>query len=335
MQAFDASWQQSPSRHHFQEHGWTNSHPVDLHIDLGNFCNLACKMCNPQASSRIAAQHVKWGITSSERYLGTDWTQDAEVWTSFKAQLLDIPKLNNIHFMGGETLLTSRFEDLVDHFLANGRTDVCFSFVTNGTVFRPELMTKLSQFRRVGIEVSIESTDATNAYQRQGTDTNLVLDNIQRYHDLANSTNITVTLRPAPSALTIGSYHTLLRYALDHGFNIKSNLVYDPRFLAPEILPLYIRQSYWPRYQDLVDRVQHIELDRDYNASDPHNAQANVAFELRMTESILHKQTPQDSQSAMAKLVAHCDRWDREYALDARELYPEWHSILDQYGYTG
>ena len=335
MQAFEPSWQQSPGRHHFQEHGWTDSHPVDLHIDLGNYCNLACKMCNPQASSTIAAQHVKWGITHSERYLGTDWTRDPKVWTNFKDQLLTIPQLNNIHFMGGETLLTARFEDLVDHFLAHGRTDVCFSFVTNGTVFREALISKLSQFKRVGIEVSIETTDAANAYQRQGTDTDVVLENISRYQTLTNGTNITVTLRPAPSALTIGSYHTLLRYALDHGFNIKSNLVYDPRYLAAEILPRQIRQSYWSRYQDLVDRVQHITLNRDYNASNPHNAQANVAFELRMVESVLHSEDAEDSDSALAQLISHCGRWDQIYALNARELYPEWTNILDRYGYPG
>ena len=108
-------------------------------------------MCNPQASSAIASQHIKWGIKSSKQYLGTDWTQNDQVWNSFLQQLLETPNLNNIHFMGGETLLTKRFEDLVDHMIAHNRLDVCFSFVTNGTAFRPELMSKLKQFRIVGI----------------------------------------------------------------------------------------------------------------------------------------------------------------------------------------
>jgi sulfatase maturation enzyme AslB (radical SAM superfamily) len=126
-------------------------------------------MCFSRASSTIAAQEVKWGIESSRQYLGTDWTRDQQVWNSFLQQLLDIPQLNNIHFMGGETLLTKRFEDFVDYMIAHDRLDLCFSFVTNGTAFRPELMSKLMQFRRVGIEVSIETADAHNAYQRQGT----------------------------------------------------------------------------------------------------------------------------------------------------------------------
>jgi hypothetical protein len=174
QQAFDQSFEQSPSRRHFNKSGITDTQPIDIHVDLGNYCNLACKMCNAQASSTVASQEVKWGVDTSRQYLGTDWTQDEAVWNSFLQQLLDIPNINNIHFMGGETLLTKRFENLVDHMIAHNRLDMCFSFVTNGTVFKSDLLNKLKKFRRVGIEVSIETVDAHNAYQRQGTDTDLV-----------------------------------------------------------------------------------------------------------------------------------------------------------------
>ena len=71
-------------------------------------------MCFPRASSKIAVQEVKWGIESSKKYVGTDWTSDQSVWDNFKTQLVTIQKLKNIHFMGGETLISPRFEDLVD-----------------------------------------------------------------------------------------------------------------------------------------------------------------------------------------------------------------------------
>ena len=239
--AFEHSFDQSPGYRNFLYtdwyHGQTLTHPIDIHIDLGNFCNLACKMCNPQASSTIASQHVKWGIESSRRYLGTDWTRNTQVWQNFKQQLLEIPDLNNIHFMGGETLLTDRFEDLVDTMIAAGRFDICFSFVTNGTVYRPSLINKLSKFRRVGIEVSIETVDDHNAYQRQGTDTKKVLSNIEKFLSHCNNDSITVTLRPAVSALTIGYFPDLLKYALGKKLVIKSLLVQHPKFLSAEILP--------------------------------------------------------------------------------------------------
>lgn len=336
--AFDASFQQSPGYRHFKlsadNQGITNTVPIDMHIDLGNFCNLACKMCNSRASSTIASQEVRWGIESSRQYLGTDWTRNSQVWNSFKLQLLDLPGLNNIHFMGGETLLTDRLEDLVDFMIANKMFDVCFSFVTNGTVYKPELIEKLKHFRRVGIEISIETLDEHNAYQRQGTDTTQVLKNIQQYLKQCNGTSVTVALRPAPSLLTIGYYHQVLQYALDNRLIVKSNLLYKPRYLSAEILPKSIKQEYSKKYQDLLSQLSDIKTDYDYNASDPNNYELSVKEQVKMCLSVLQTPTPADMDEQLEIMVRHCQRWDKIYGYDARILYPEFHQIYKSYDYA-
>jgi hypothetical protein len=336
--AFDESFRQSPghaSFMHSQQHGGeTDTHPIDLHVDLGNYCNLACKMCNAQASSTIASQEVRWGIDTSRQYVGTNWTRDNQVWNSFKQQLLTIPRLNNIHIMGGETLLTDRFEDLVDTFLEHQRFDVCFSFVTNGTVFNAGLLEKLRRFRRVGLEISIETVDAHNAYQRQGTDTDLVLSNIEKYLTYCNKTSITLSLRPVPSTLSIGYYDTLLRYALQKQLIIKSSLCYDPRFLDPRILPSSIKSVYAEKYQRLLDELDHVTVPEDYNASDPNNYQSVIKEQAQMCLSILQSETPADSEQQLEMMTRHCERWDRVYGYDAKKLYPEFKQILNRHGYN-
>jgi molybdenum cofactor biosynthesis enzyme MoaA len=272
-------------------------------------------------------------MESSRQYLGTDWTQDNKIWNSFLQQLLDMPGLNNIHFMGGETLLTRRFEDLVDHMIAHNRLDLCFSFVTNGTVFRPDLMTKLKQFKRVGIEVSIETVDARNAYQRQGTDTDLVLANLDRYQAMCNESNITLTVRPAVSALTIGSFPGLLEFCLDRDLIVKSLLVVKPNFLDAVILPAAVKQQYLVSYQALIDRLDEIKIPRDYNASDPHNTALIVKEQAHMCMNILTTPEPNNVDELHQQLVAHCCKWDQVYGYDARELYPELAQVWDRYGY--
>ncbi len=336
--AFDASLQQSPGYKHFNHsadnEGHTNTVPIDLHIDLGNFCNLACKMCNSRASSTIASQEVRWGIESSRQYLGTDWTRDSQVWNQFKLQLLDLPGINNIHFMGGETLITDRFEDLVDFMTAHKMFDVCFSFVTNGTVYKPQLIEKLKSFRRVGIEISIETMDDHNTYQRQGTNTTQVLENIQRYLKQCNGTSVTVALRPAPSLLTIGYFHQVLQYALNHRLIVKSNLCYKPRFLSAEILPNSIKQEYSKKYQELLSTLSTIKTDSDYNASDPNNYELSIKEQAKMCLSVLQTPTPSDMDQQLEIMVRHCERWDKIYGHDARILYPEFQQIYETYGYT-
>jgi MoaA/NifB/PqqE/SkfB family radical SAM enzyme len=51
-QAFDKSFEQSPWHKKFVIDA--DKLPIDWHIDFGNECNLACKMCLPKASSKIA-----------------------------------------------------------------------------------------------------------------------------------------------------------------------------------------------------------------------------------------------------------------------------------------
>ena len=333
MQAFDDSFEQSPGKQHFDISGITGTHPIDIHIDFGNYCNLACKMCNPQASSTIASQQVQWGIKSSEQYLGSDWTKNTMVWNSFLQQLLDIPGLNNIHIMGGETLLTDRFEELVDHMITHNRFDVCFSFVTNGTIFKPDLMQKLSKFRRVGIEVSVETVDEHNAYQRQGTDTAAVLANIERYQLFCNTSSITVTVRSAVSLLTIGYFPTLLQYCLDKNLIVKSLLVNTPTFLDATMLPTATKTQYLEQYQQLVEQLHDIQIPVDYNASDLHNVKLIIKEQIQMCMNILSTATPDHAEQQYQQLVDHCRRWDKIYGYNARKLYPELNMIWDQHGY--
>jgi sulfatase maturation enzyme AslB (radical SAM superfamily) len=308
--------------------------PIDLHIDLGNYCNLACKMCGPKASSAIAAQEVKWGNLSAQQYVGTDWTRDEAVWNRVLDELAGIDNLNNIHFMGGETLITKRFKDFVDHMIACGRTDLNFSFVTNGTTFNKSLLDKLKKFDRVGIEVSIETVTEHNSYQRQGTDTQLVLKNIQQYLEYCNGTSITLTARPAISALTIGNYHSLLRYCLEHKIMVKSLWVTHPTFLNPQILPKSVRNQYIDNYKYLVQEYNltgdHLV---DYNESDPNQLSRIILSQINQCLNMLQQDQLPNSDQCLKEMVAWCRKWDDVYGYNARDLYPELTEILDQYGY--
>jgi hypothetical protein len=284
----------------------------------------------------IAAQQVKWGNKDAMQYVGTDWTRDEAVWLRVLNELASIPNLNNIHFMGGETLITKRFEDFVDYMIARGRTDLHFSFVTNGTTFNESLLNKLTQFQRVGIEVSIETTTEHNAYQRQGTDTEQVLKNIDRYLEYCNDDNITLTVRPAISALTIGYYDTLLRYCIERKIVVKSLWVNKPDFLNPSILPDAIRQEYILKYKKLIkdyklDATDHLV---DYNESDPNEIARIIASQADQCITMLTAPRPVDSEEQLKMMVAQCCRWDSIYGYDARELYSEFNTILNDYGYS-
>ena len=334
--AFHSSYEQSPGIDHFElseVDGFTDTMPIDLHIDLGNYCNLSCKMCWSKASSTIAVQNVKWGLEDHRQYLGNDWTRDEHVWNRFLNELLDIPKLKNLHFMGGETLLTKRFEDVVDFFILHKRFDLCFSFVTNGTTYNQLLINKLKRFTRVGIEVSIETATEHNSYVRQGTDTDVVLNNIKKYKENCDSSSISVTVRPAIGLLSIGKYYTLLEYCLENKLMVKSLLITYPRFLDVSILPKETKQLYLTRYEILLDKLSQINVINDYNESDPNNYQHSIKMQTLQAINLLKQPEPQDQETLLEEMVEHCRKWDPIYKYNALELYPELIEIFKKYGY--
>ena len=335
--AFADSFKQSPGYQHFthslENQGHTNTLPIDLHIDLGNYCNLACKMCAPQASTKIATQLVKWHQADAEDYLGVDWTKDNDVWNNFLQDLLKIPKLKNIHLMGGETVLQPRFEELVDFLTLHQRFEVCFSFVTNGTHYNQRLVDKLKKFARVGIEVSIETVSPHNAYVRQGTDTAQVLENLQKYKENCNNTSVSVTVRPAISLLTAGYYHTLLDYCLTHKLLIKSLIVTEPNFLDVRFLPQSVKAKYLTELVSIKEKLKEVNVDVDYNQSDPNLYLQSIKIQVNQLESLLNSNRPENADSLLAEMVRHCQRWDKVYGYNARELYPELEEIWSAHGY--
>jgi sulfatase maturation enzyme AslB (radical SAM superfamily) len=322
---FNQSLTQSPNfpafEHSYYNQGDTDLLPVDLHIDLGNYCNLACKMCYAGASSTIATQEKKWGILDNEQYLKNDWTRDQKVWDKFLVDMETLP-LKNVHFMGGETIMQPKFREFVDRMLTAGRTDLNISFVTNGTSFDAELVTKLTKFNRLGIEVSIETVTETNQYARQGTNTDTVLENIDQYLNYAE----TITLRPAISALTIRDFHTLLVYCLEKKLLMKASLVTNPVFLKTSVLPKEIRQEYKKNYQKLIITNSDIV---DINESDPNNYKKVIAQYAHQAINLLD----QEQTLGIAEMVEHMKKWDKVYKYDARKLYPELKEILDEHGY--
>jgi organic radical activating enzyme len=336
---FNESYQQSPHweifEHSRRNHGDFDAMPVDLHIDLGNYCNLTCKMCGPKASSSIASQYVKWGIADAAQYIGTDWTKDDAVWNRVLNELASIPKLKNVHFMGGETLITKRFEDFVDFMITKKRFDLNFSFVTNATIFNQSLIDKLKKFQRVGIEISIESLTDHNTYQRQGTDTHQVLQTIDRYLEQCNGTNITLTARPAISALTIGSYYTLLEFCLERKLIVKSLVVFTPKFMDSRILPQSIREQYKIHYVNLIKKynLEKIDTTVDYNESDPNQILPIIKNQVMQCLNLLNENCLPNSDLLLTELVAWCRKWDQVHGYNAVDLYPELKEVFVDNGY--
>jgi hypothetical protein len=142
-----------------------------------------------------------------------------------------------------------------------------------------------------------------------------------------------VTIRPAVSALTIGYFGGLLQYALRNKLAIRSLLVTFPGFMDVKVLPAEVRTHYLSQYQDILQKLNDIEMCNSFNTSDPNNYQLVVKQQAQMCINMLSMPEPKNVDQLRGQLVNHCKKWDKIYDLNARQLYPELADVWDQYGY--
>ena len=344
QQNFQQSFEQSPHHDVFvseQSGQALDEHydgmPVDLHIDMGNECNLYCKHCNPSYSTQIATKYKIWGILSKEDYhTRMNWMDDEEVWQRFLNELLGMKNLRSVHFMGGEPFMSPKLEEFLDFFIDHNRTDFAVSLITNGTIYSKEIAEKFARFFRADIDISIESVSDNNFYIRQGLDKELYWNNIRSFLSHQSET-FCVCLKPTITALTVPTFPALTEWMFDNNIVTENNTCWNPAYLRAAALPLDLRQSYFAEYERVLDKLSaYIKQDQhpDMPQSREHGKNAlNLYNELNSVYKMIQIPELPNAEALKVELVGWLNKWDQNCDLDARDYYPEWTDFLEQYGY--
>lgn len=247
---FVEDYQNSFDREHFdysdRNHGMTDMTPYSFHMSLGNECNLACKMCGPTASSRIAVKEIQSGTYHGPARM--NWTTDQEAWDDVVDFICNTQVLKFVHIIGGEPLMNPRFEELVDRLIAAGKTDIYFGFTTNGTTVNIPLIEKLNAFRHVDIGVSIEAVGELNDAIRDGSTTETVLNNIDTYLKYRSEAHVYITARPVPSALSVHTLDKLYSWCASRKLDVLTNMLTFPEYQQIKNLPESIKQRLLKQY---------------------------------------------------------------------------------------
>lgn len=333
-QAFEKSFQQSawyPLFEQSSDSGSTTKLPIDLHIDFGNECNLACKMCFPSASSRIAQQFQEWKIPVVTK---SNWTNDDGLYARFLENIRSIPNLHRIHLMGGEPLISKRFHSFVDWLIANNYSNLSLSFVSNGTHINKELINKLNFFSSVDIEISLESIHLNNHYIRQGSDTHVVLKNLYTLLE-SRSNKLNIILRSVPQLLNVNNYHEYIQFAYTNRLSIQSIPLIRPNYMAINVLPTEIRNNFIKSYQQVRNQIQANapQIQTLTTGRDTSRLEQQLINECDVIITMLKQPEPDNVQQLRYELVDWLKRWDRVFDLDAVDVYPEYKDFLENYGY--
>lgn len=322
--------------HSLKHDGESNYYPVDLQIDLGNICNSACIMCAPSASSRLAQDYVKLSkisplFTEPENYLS--WTRDTV--DKFVRELITIPNIRYIHFLGGETLYDPAFYLLCDKLIEHGLSkNIIVGTTTNGTIYDERIERLIPEFKEFHLGISIESVTKLNDYIRYPSEISAVLKNIDKFLKLRETTNLYTSLRITPNVFTISELDRLFEFMLVNNIAAEScNILNHPEHLKIELMPDDIRRETIKNLKSFIERNQ-LEKTNEVNVRRPdliREAIGDLAIEYK---SFLETYAvPENADELRKRLVEFLKAFESIRSNSIIEHAPRYEEFLRHCGY--
>lgn len=345
IQNFDKTLCASPQweqfKYSYDHHGLTLNQPVDLQIDLGNTCNSACVMCIPTYSSRLAADYVKLNLVDSTLFknykVGKNWADDDLLVDKFVSEIVDIPNIKYIHFLGGETLYLRSFYKICNSLIESGHSkNISIGITTNCTINGPELDHIIKNFKNVHLGLSIEAFHSVNNYIRYPSVIEQIRDNIQYFLSLRDQTALHLSLRITPNILSVYHLDSLFEFMLSNKITAEScNILHEPSCLRIELLPDNIRQEILAKINTLIATFGLIKTEdviinrRRDDLVDP--VIRSIIFEYKNLLETM--QPPTDLDQERFNLVRFLKAFESLRNNSILDYLPEYEEFLRSYGY--
>jgi sulfatase maturation enzyme AslB (radical SAM superfamily) len=236
---------------HFADVEASLDQPRVLFLKPGNVCNLACRHCDPQVSSRWYADYYAVEVqdqTFKEWVSRFNPTRDSYAdnnpnWAILKSWS---DRVVFYDLYGAEPLLIEPVYDLIKHAADTGASvDQEIHINTNGTMWRDEYYKVFGQYKSVSLDLSIDGIGQQFDYMRYPARWSDMLVNLKRYRELAASIptikiGITVTLS-LYNIYYAGSIRDYFEQELNFG-DIGFNIVHTPDYMDMRNAPALVKQ---------------------------------------------------------------------------------------------
>lgn len=164
-----------------------NCSPRDIQINIGNTCNLKCRTCSPICSSKWVKEWKDRGrdYWIAEESINNEFNDydNSKFWTDIDTWSQTVQR---IEIMGGEPFYNKSFKKLVNRLIDNGSSKkISINLSTNGTIYDDNLMRLiLSNFKAVGVNISIDGINEHFDYIRHGVPWEKVKQNLDSFFNL-------------------------------------------------------------------------------------------------------------------------------------------------------
>jgi hypothetical protein len=198
-------------------------------IDTSNTCNAACVTCDSGSSSH-------WGelLRKNKQTYRRNW----QILPQSIDQKIDYKTARLVNFRGGEPLLSKTNFHILEQLVSAGNTECFISFQTNGSVTpTSDQEMLLKNFKNLNFSLSIDGIGPVFEYLRYP----LKWKDIEKTMAWCRQRNIDISVSYTVSNLNVFYHNQTLSWFKSNSIPFLMNLVYDPVWFAPSVLPDQIK----------------------------------------------------------------------------------------------
>lgn len=207
---------------------------VSLDIKLKNTCNLSCRICSPQFSSKWYDEMCKHESVYPEvknyKNIRLEWddSTDQKIWNEVTAVGQQI---RYITFSGGEPLLDKSHVKMLKFLIESGVScEVNLHYNTNGTIYAEHLVPLWNKFNQVELSFSIDNVEEKFEYERYGADWDETVKVIDQYLNL-DKDQYSFNINNTVSVLNVLDIYDLYQFALNKNLKLSFNMLSTPEEL--------------------------------------------------------------------------------------------------------
>ncbi len=202
-----------------------------IEMSLDNICNLQCKMCDSNYSSKLQLR---------DEFLGYKVAKKLEP-NFHKFKNIDLSNLVYIKLLGGEPFITPNFVKFLDYVEKRADpTKIALEIATNATrIPNQKIIDKLNKYKFLHINVSLDAYDKTNDYQRFGSNYVQIYNNAKAYETIFFKREI--SFHSTTGLLTANKLSDSLNFLTEENkYHVSVDFIRYPHHLSL----LYAPQSY-------------------------------------------------------------------------------------------
>ena len=267
-----------------------------IDIKFNNTCNFKCRICNPDSSSLVAAEHYKFlGIPIQSQ---AKWGESEK----FIQEIIELsPHLSSIDMFGGEPFLIEKFSKVLQSTVDQGYAkNITLRYNSNGSIWPEKFIHLWKHFKTVDIYFSIDAVGRRFELQRGGSWLE-VESNILRLKDL-NFPNLNISLMPTLNIMSLYYIDEVYDWATKHNFKLVSNILLSPEHfsiknLTKEAQDLIVEKFKNHPWADIQQMLAAIE-------STPASDGALFREKIKWFDSV-RKENFSDSHPEIAKVMGY------------------------------